>query len=93
MFAFPRSVPRPTILAITALVGAIFALAPGAAQAADPACGDTITTDTTLHADLVNCPGDGLVIGANNITLNLNGHRSTGLGTLSGSTCRSFARV
>ena len=37
-------------------------------------CGDTITTDTTLHKDLVNCPHDGIVIGADGITLDLNGH-------------------
>jgi parallel beta-helix repeat protein len=37
------------------------------------ACGDTITTDTTLHSDL-SCPGDGIVIGADGITLDLNGH-------------------
>src|SRR4051812_32546059 len=36
-------------------------------------CGDTITQDTTLEADLV-CPGDGLVIGSGNVTLNLAGH-------------------
>jgi hypothetical protein len=45
-------------------------------------CGDTITTDTTLHADLVNCPNNGIVIGADHITLNLNGHRVDGDGAL-----------
>jgi parallel beta-helix repeat protein len=41
-------------------------------------CGATITRDTTLKADLTNCPGDGLVIGADNITLDLNGHTIDG---------------
>jgi large repetitive protein len=41
-------------------------------------CGQTITTNTTLHDDLVNCPDDGIVIGADNITLDLNGHSIDG---------------
>jgi hypothetical protein len=52
-----------------------------AAGAKQPGCGDTITADTTLRRDLVNCPNNGIVIGANNITLNLNGHRIDGDGT------------
>ena len=47
-----------------------------------PACGDTITVDTTLHADLVDCPSNGLVIGADGITLDLNGHTIDGDGAL-----------
>jgi hypothetical protein len=39
-----------------------------------PKCGDTITADTTLHKDLVDCANNGIVIGADNITLDLNGH-------------------
>jgi hypothetical protein len=37
-------------------------------------CGDTITTDPTPDSDLVNCPNNGIMIGADNITLDLNGH-------------------
>jgi hypothetical protein len=37
-------------------------------------CGSVLTTDTTLTADVLNCVGDGLLIGADNITLDLNGH-------------------
>ena len=37
-----------------------------------------ITTDTTLRADLIGCVGDGLVVAADGITLNLNGHVVTG---------------
>jgi parallel beta-helix repeat protein len=52
------------------------------AQAANqPHCGDTITTNIVLHKDLVNCPNNGLIIGADNITLNLNGHTIDGDGT------------
>ena len=51
-----------------------------AVQAHALACGDTISTDTTLRQHLLDCPGDGLIIGASGITLNLNGKRITGMG-------------
>jgi parallel beta-helix repeat protein len=41
-------------------------------------CGDTITQDTRLDSDLIDCPGDGIVIGADNITLDLAGHTISG---------------
>jgi parallel beta-helix repeat protein len=41
-------------------------------------CGDTITADTTLTSDLVDCPSNGIVIGADDITLDLNGHTVAG---------------
>jgi parallel beta-helix repeat protein len=53
----------------------------GQASAAQVGCGDTITTDATLHKDLVNCPNNGILIGADNVTLNLNGHTIDGDGT------------
>lgn len=37
-------------------------------------CNSTITTSTTLTADLTGCAGDGVHIGASHVTLNLNGH-------------------
>jgi parallel beta-helix repeat protein len=43
------------------------------------ACGQTITTSTRFANDLVDCPGDGLVIGADNITLDLAGHSISGI--------------
>jgi parallel beta-helix repeat protein len=53
----------------------------GPVEARTPlACGTTITVDTTLHADLVGCPDTGLVIGADDITLDLNGHSIEGDG-------------
>jgi parallel beta-helix repeat protein len=51
------------------------------AAAATPtglSCGATVTTSVTLSRDLLNCPVDGLVVGASGITINLNGHRITG---------------
>jgi hypothetical protein len=62
-------------LAATALAAAIAA---SGATAAPLSCGDTVTHDTTLTADLLNCQGDGLVIGADDITVDLNGHTVDG---------------
>jgi hypothetical protein len=47
--------------------------APAAAHARgqDVGCGATITSDTKLRSDLTNCPGDGIVVGADGITLDL----------------------
>src|SRR5262245_25663247 len=57
-------------------------LGAGSASASHVSCGDTITTDTTLDSDLVDCPNNGIVIGADDITLDLNGHTIDGDGTL-----------
>lgn len=50
------------------------------AEAAGPViqCESTITVDTTLHRDLVGCANTGIVIGADGVTLNLNGHTISG---------------
>lgn len=52
------------------------------ALAAPVGCGAVLTSNTTLQNDL-SCsgPGAALVIGADNITVNLNGHTLTGDGT------------
>jgi large repetitive protein len=67
---------------VLALVVASFTvLGSSPALASHVSCGDTITTDTRLDSDLVNCPNNGIVIGADNITLDLNGHTIDGNGT------------
>jgi parallel beta-helix repeat protein len=43
-------------------------------------CGATITHSVVLHRDLTGCPNNGIVIGADNVTLNLNGHTISGDG-------------
>ncbi len=60
----------------TSLDGA--AAAPPPQAAATVTCGETITKNTTLVADVGPCAGDGIIIGADNITLNLNGRTISG---------------
>jgi hypothetical protein len=47
-------------------------------------CGDIITTDTKLTANLGPCPGDGLVVSGAEVTLDFNGHSITGSGSGNG---------
>lgn len=49
-----------------------------------PACGETITSNFTLTANLGPCAGPGLIINADNITVNLNGHSLVGPGPTDG---------
>ncbi|MCA1677664.1 MAG: right-handed parallel beta-helix repeat-containing protein [Actinobacteria bacterium] len=50
----------------------------GRASATHVQCGETITQDTTLDSDLIDCLGNGIVIGADNIGLDMNGHTIDG---------------
>jgi parallel beta-helix repeat protein len=63
------------------VVAALFGPGSSQALASQVSCGATITIDTKLTSDLVNCPNNGIVIGADNITLDLNGHTVSGDGT------------
>lgn len=58
--------------------------APGVAQATHLACGDTLMVSTKLDEDLGPCTGAGLIIGAINVTVDLNGHTLSGTGTTAG---------
>jgi hypothetical protein len=44
-------------------------------------CGQAITASTTLSADVGPCAADGVIINADHVTLNLNGHHIFGTGT------------
>src|SRR4030095_6743783 len=55
--------------------------------AADDLCGATILTDLKLDFDL-SCPGDGLFVDADGVTINLNGHTIAGSGVGVGITVR-----
>jgi|tagenome__1003787_1003787.scaffolds.fasta_scaffold20721864_1 hypothetical protein len=72
----PRAVPR--VLAVALLVAGAAVVGAGPAAARTLGCGEVITVDTTLDGDLVDCPDEGLVIGADDITLDLNGHTIDG---------------
>ena len=77
--------------AFTSAVVATLAIVAGVGSTTAPAsvaqlgCGAIITTDTTLDSDLTSCPSNGIVIGADNITLDLNGHTVGGDGVPTGS--------
>jgi parallel beta-helix repeat protein len=63
-------------------VAASLVLAPGALATKPVAvsCGQVITRDTKLANDLSDCHGIGLVVGADGVTLDLNGHTVDGDG-------------
>ncbi len=50
----------------------------GTASAAHVGCGTVITQSTTLDSDVGPCPSNGIIVGADNIVLDLNGHRVFG---------------
>jgi parallel beta-helix repeat protein len=49
-------------------------------MAAAVECGEVLTEDTVLEADLLNCPGDGLIVGTDGILIDLAGHTIRGRG-------------
>ena len=69
-------------IVVVAALTVVVAVVAGAsmAQTGGLSCGDTVTVDTTLDSDLIGCRSNGLVIGADNITLDLNGHTISGDG-------------
>jgi parallel beta-helix repeat protein len=73
---------RRVLVVVLALAAAgLMGFGANQAPASHVSCGVTITADTTLDSDLVDCPNNGVVIGAYDITLDLNGHRIDGDGT------------
>src|SRR5215204_684274 len=79
-YAAPATLISVAVMVIFAVVGAT-AVGDDGARASQVSCGDRITADTTLQQDLVNCPNHGIVIGADDVTLDLNGHLVDGDGT------------
>ena len=69
-------------LGLSNAVAAAACLLCAAAASATPAttvqCGEVISQDTKVANDLSGCPGSGLIIGANDVTLDLNGHTIAG---------------
>jgi parallel beta-helix repeat protein len=74
------SLRRRIVLGLATLLVALPAtpaLAGGGRPA--PRCGQTVTASLTLTRDLVGCPGHGLVVGADGITIDLGGHALGGV--------------
>jgi parallel beta-helix repeat protein len=71
---------RGRLLALGLLAAAWLALAAPAARADTVTCGEVLHASTTLTNSLAGCAGDGLVIGASGITVDLNGHVVQGVG-------------
>jgi parallel beta-helix repeat protein len=63
----------------TALAGTLI-FTPRPVRASHVKCGDILTKDTKLDSDLMDCPGDGLIIGKDGIEVDLNGHTIDGMG-------------
>lgn len=65
---------------------AIALAAPGIVRANHVGCGAVVRADVTLDSDLLGCPGNGIVIAAGGVTVDLAGHAVEGmrLGTRAG---------
>ncbi len=74
------SLRKRLLLGVAALLAALPA-GPAFAGGGRPPlrCGQTVTASLTLTRDLVGCPGDGLVVGADGITIDLGGHAIGGV--------------
>lgn len=70
-----------TLLTLVFAASGIANIAAGQEPPSGVACGDTITVDTTLDRDLSGCANNGIIIGADGVTLDLNGHTIAGDGT------------
>jgi parallel beta-helix repeat protein len=56
-------------------------------------CGQVLTRTTTVGNDLVDCAGDGLVVGSDNMTIDLNGYTIDGVGLGAGVRNEGFSFV
>jgi nitrous oxidase accessory protein NosD len=63
---------------VAAVLAAALLAGPGSARTAAVTCGATITSDATLASDL-KCPGDGIVVAGDGVTLDLGGHVLRGM--------------
>jgi hypothetical protein len=80
---------RRIVFAHAALVAALLvaqAAGPSRASASRVSCGETIMADTVLRADVTGCAGAPIVIGADGVSLDLDGHTVDGSIVASGHT-------
>ena len=71
---------RKSVAPVAAALAAALLIVIGPAQASDVHCGQVLTASVTLDGDLLACAGDGLIVGAHGITIDLNGHSLAGTG-------------
>jgi parallel beta-helix repeat protein len=71
------SLVRPAIVAVVCLVALAFL--PAEAMGTHVQCGQTVTQSVRLDSDLIDCPRNGIVIGADDITVDLGGHVVDGI--------------
>ncbi len=68
-----------TLATIASFLGVAAAPAhAGKSRLTTVSCGQVITSSVRLGNDLKDCPGDGLIVGASDITIDLNGHTVDG---------------
>ena len=79
-----RRLRAPSRLPLAVMVIALFAVTAAPAYASHVGCGSLITTDTTLDSDVGPCAGDGLIVAADDVALDLGGHTVSGAGTGAG---------
>lgn len=79
LHATPGTLVLPAVI-LAAAMAAVLVFGGGRALAVNVSCGDTITTDMTLDGNLVNCPNNGIIIGADDVTFDLNYHTIDGDG-------------
>src|SRR5688572_5404212 len=72
------SISAATIVAAVLAAGAVPVLA------SHVTCGSVITADTKLDSDIGPCVGDALIVGADDVTLDLGGYTVTGTGSGAG---------
>lgn len=74
-----------TIVALALTAALAVSAGPASASASTTVhCGETLTHSVKLANDLTNCPGDGLIIGASRITVDLAGHTMDGDAVIGG---------
>jgi parallel beta-helix repeat protein len=76
----PNTTPRALAFLGALMLSCAFSSSASASNAVAVSCGETIIADTKLASDLVDCPNNGIVIGADDVTLDLNGHLIDGDG-------------
>lgn len=69
---------RNTVVSVAAALVMLSTVLVGSAAGDTLDCGDAITEDTTLTADVGPCEGVGLIVDAHDVTLDLGGHTVVG---------------